>query len=141
MVDQNKIIELTKLAENGDSDKLAQGFAQIPGEEHLTVGRSIAEQSQKDHAANASLPVVELSEKTDPKAGQVVEKLESVGPRSLFHPTSWISGESRSVVYTEPKPSAVSEALNNAEQTLEKLNVFKRIADALAKATHGGDQQ
>ena len=141
MTDQNKIIELTKLAENGDTDKLTQAFAQIPKEDHLTVGRAIQDQSKLDHAANASLPVVELTEGNDPKVGQFVQKIESVGSRSLFHPTSWISGETRTVVFTEPQPSALDTAMAGIHETIDKLNVFKQISDALDKATHGGDQK
>jgi hypothetical protein len=137
MIDQNKIVELTKLAENGDSDKLTNAFAQIPLEDHLSAARAIADQSKIDHKGNPNLPVVELTEVTDPKAGQVVQKIEAVGSRSLFHPSSWISGESRTLVYTEPQPSAIAGAI----ETIENLNPFKKISDALEKATHGGDQK
>ena len=141
MTDQNKIIELTKLAENGDSDKLTQAFAQIPVEDHLTVGRAIQDQSKLDHAANANLPLVALTEGNDPKVGQFVEKIEAVGSRSFSHPTSWLSGEWRNVVYTEPQPGTIAKALTEVHDAVDSVNPFKKISDALDKAIHGGDQK
>jgi len=75
-------------------------------------------------------------EVTDPKAAQVVEKLESVGARSLIHPFSWWSGETRNVVYTEPKPETPG-----LWSQLEKLKVKAWLMDALGKASKTGDSR
>ena len=61
---------------------------------------------------------------------------ESVGARSLIHPFSWWSGETRNVVYTEPKPETPG-----LWSQLEKLKVKAWLMDALGKASKTGDSR